>query len=113
MVKKFLTNFLKLAVSLGLGVGIIWWVLSHMTETEKQQTIDAFKRAKYGWLLLAPVLGLLSNFSRAQRWRLLLEPTGHKPGYWNTFFSVMMMYFFNLFFLVTRSKKHYCENTHC
>jgi uncharacterized membrane protein YbhN (UPF0104 family) len=97
-VKKFLTNFLKLAVSLGLGVGIIWWVLSHMTETEKEQTIDAFKRAKYGWLLLAPVLGLLSNFSRAQRWRLLLEPTGHKPGYWNTFFSVMMMYFFNLFF---------------
>lgn len=96
--KKFLVNLLKLSVSLGLGVGVIWWVVSHMTETEKQQTIDAFKRAKYGWLLLAPALGLLSNFSRAQRWRLLLEPTGHKPGYWNTFFSVMMMYFFNLFF---------------
>jgi uncharacterized membrane protein YbhN (UPF0104 family) len=97
-VNKTLGNIFKLVISLGLGVALIWWVISHMSDNERQHTIDAFKRAKFGWLLLAPVLGLISNLSRTQRWRLLLEPTGHKPAYWNTFFSVMMMYFFNLFF---------------
>lgn len=96
--KKHLASALKLVLSLGLGIALIWWIVSHMTTEEREKTIDAFHRANYGWILLAPVLGILSNISRAQRWRQLLEPTGHKPGYWNTFFSVMMMYFFNLFF---------------
>jgi uncharacterized protein (TIRG00374 family) len=96
--KKHLINFLKLAISLGLGIGLIMWFVSKMTPQEKQLTLDAFSRADYRWIALAPLLGLISNFSRAQRWRLLLEPTGYMPGYWNTFFSVMMMYFFNLLF---------------
>lgn len=96
--KKHLASAIKLLLSLGLGIGLIWWIVSHMTPEEQEKTWDAFKRAKYGWILLAPVLGILSNLSRTQRWRQLLEPTGHKPGYWNTFFSIMMMYFFNLFF---------------
>ncbi len=69
-----------------------------MSPADKQLTIDAFKRADYFWILLAPVLGLISNFSRAQRWRQLLEPMGYKPGFWNTWFSITIMYFFNLFF---------------
>lgn len=69
-----------------------------MTPQQKQDTLDAFARADYFWIILAPILGLISNLSRAQRWRQLLEPTGHKPGFWNTFCAVMMMYFFNLFF---------------
>lgn len=39
----------------------------------------------------------LGNFIRTQRWRLLLRPLGYNPNYWNTFHSVMVMYFFNLF----------------
>lgn len=96
--KKLLFSFLKLAVSLGLGVALIFWFVNKMTPQQKQDTIDAFARADYFWIILAPILGLISNLSRAQRWRQLLEPTGHKPGYWNTYFAVMMMYFFNLFF---------------
>lgn len=96
--KKLLFNFLKLAVSLGLGVALVFWFVSKMTPQQKQDTLDAFSRANYFWIILAPILGLISNLSRAQRWRQLLQPTGHYPGFWNTFCSVMMMYFFNLFF---------------
>ena len=69
-----------------------------MSSADKQLTVDAFKRANYFWILLAPVLGLISNFSRAQRWIQLLEPMGYKPRFWNTWFSITIMYFFNLFF---------------
>jgi uncharacterized membrane protein YbhN (UPF0104 family) len=97
-VKKHLASFLKLAISLGLGVGLIYWFVSKMTPEDVALTKDAFSRANYFWILLAPVLGFVSNFSRTERWRMLLEPTGHRPGFWNTYFSVMLMYFFNLLF---------------
>jgi len=97
-VKKHLGSFIKLTVSLGLGVGLIYWFVSKMTPEDIALTKDAFSRANYFWILLAPILGFVSNFSRTERWRMLLEPTGHRPRFWNTYFSVMLMYFFNLLF---------------
>jgi glycosyltransferase 2 family protein len=96
--KKYLISGLKLAVSLGLGIGLIYWFVSKMSPADKDLTVDTFKRANYFWILLAPVLGLISNFSRAQRWRQLLQPMGYMPGFWNTWFSITIMYLFNLFF---------------
>ncbi|HWB64053.1 MAG TPA: lysylphosphatidylglycerol synthase transmembrane domain-containing protein [Chitinophagales bacterium] len=96
--RKYLVNALKLLISLGLGVALVVWFINKMTPDERQQTIDAFKRANYFWIALAPVVGFISNYFRSERWRMLLEPTGHKPRVWNTFFSVMVMYFLNLFF---------------
>ena len=60
--------------------------------------LDAFKSANYFWLFLLMLIGLASNFFRAQRWRLLLRPIGYNPNYWNTFSAVMAMFFFNLLF---------------
>lgn len=68
-----------------------------MTPEQRQETIDSFGRANYFWLLMPLIFGFLSNFSRAQRWRLLLRPLGYNPSFIKTFFSVLTMYFFNLF----------------
>lgn len=95
--KQYLISGLKIAISLGLGVGLIVFMINKLSPADKEGIIDAFKRANYFWVLLAPVLGMLSNFSRAQRWRQLLQPLGHNPGFANTYFSIMLMYFFNLF----------------
>lgn len=94
--KNFKT-VIKILISLGLGVGLIVWFWTSMSETDKTETINAFKRANYFWVLMAPLVGFLGNFIRTQRWRLMLRPLGYNPGYWNTFHSVMVMYFFNLF----------------
>jgi hypothetical protein len=94
---KNLKSIIKVLLSLGLGVGIIIWFWSSMSENDKAQTIDAFKRANYFWVLLAPFIGFLANFLRTQRWILLLRPLNYNPSYANTFYSVMLMYFFNLF----------------
>ncbi len=44
------------------------------------------------------LFGLLSHFSRAMRWNLLIEPLGYRPKVLNTFFAVMVMYLANLAF---------------
>jgi uncharacterized protein (TIRG00374 family) len=96
--KKYLANFLKLGISLGIGIGIIYWFVSQMSDTDKQEVIADIKRANYFWVILPIFMGLISNYFRSQRWRLLLRPLGYNPGAFNTFFSVMIMYFLNLFF---------------
>ena len=96
--KKHLGNFLKFSISLGIGVGLVFWSLKGITAEQKQMILDSFKRANYGWLVLLMSFGLASNFFRAQRWRLLLKPLGYTPNYWNTFSAVMIMFFANLAF---------------
>lgn len=96
--KKYLSNILKLAISLGIGVGIIMWFLSQMSDAEKQQVVLDIKRADYFWVAMGPLVGLISNYFRSERWRILLQSLGYKPGAVNTFLSVMIMYFLNLFF---------------
>lgn len=90
-------KILKILISLGLGIALIIWFWNSMSGSDKTETINAFKRANYFWVLMAPLVGFFGNFIRTQRWRLMLRPLGYNPGYWNTFHAVMVMYFFNLF----------------
>lgn len=96
--KKHIGNFVKLAISLGIGVGLVYWFVGQMSESDKLHVVEDVKRANYFWVALPPIIGLASNYFRSERWRLLLRPLGHNPGALNTFLSVMMMYFLNLFF---------------
>ena len=96
--KKHLGNIIKLIVSLGIGVGLVYWFVGQMSASDKQHVVDDIKRADYLWVALPPIIGLVSNYFRSERWRLLLRSLGYNPGFWNTFFSVMIMYFLNLFF---------------
>lgn len=67
-----------------------------MSEEVRMQTLEALRQAKYGWVLLAVVCGVLSHMSRTQRWRMLIEPLGHYPRYGVTFLCVMISYVANL-----------------
>ena len=96
--KKHLGNIIKLVVSLGIGVGLVYWFVGQMSASDKQHVVDDIKRADYFWVALPPIIGLVSNYFRSERWRLLLRSLGYNPGFLNTFLSVMIMYFLNLFF---------------
>jgi uncharacterized protein (TIRG00374 family) len=96
--KKYIGNIVKLAISLGIGIGIVYWFIGQMSDKDKADVLTYIKKANYLWVIMPIVLGLISNYFRAQRWRLLLRPLGYNPGIFNTFLSVMMMYFLNLFF---------------
>ncbi|MCO5231138.1 MAG: flippase-like domain-containing protein [Chitinophagales bacterium] len=92
-----LGNLIQLVLSLSLGVGLVYWFINQMTQEEIDATLTSFSQANYFWLIMSLLVGFLSNIVRGQRWRLMLRPVGYYPGFWNTFFSINVMFFANLF----------------
>jgi uncharacterized protein (TIRG00374 family) len=95
---KILGNILKLFISLGLGVFIIWFTTSKLTAKDISDITVIFKRADYKWLIIGPAIGMLSNVVRAERWKQLLNSVGYQPHRVNVVNSVFVMYALNLVF---------------
>ena len=95
---KTLGNILKLVISLGLGVFIIWLTTHQLTDKDISDITSVFKRADYKWLILGPLIGMMSNVVRAERWKLLLNSAGYQPNRMNVINSVFVMYALNLVF---------------
>lgn len=94
--KNKLFSIIKVVFFLGLGILIIWLVAKNLTEEQKQQVYQSLKGADYTWVVLSIAIGIISNISRAVRWKMLLKPLGHSPRLSNTFFAVMIGYLANL-----------------
>lgn len=62
---------------------------------------EQFAKANYFWLGVSAVLALLSHWVRSHRWRLMLEPLGHKVGELPSFLAVLSGYFMN--FIIPRA----------
>ena len=97
MNKKIL-SLLQYLFFFGLGVFLVWWSVKKISEDEWVNIKNAFLNARY-WLIF-PVITcmLLSHYSRAMRWRILMEPLGYKPRVFNTYMAVLIGYFANLAF---------------
>lgn len=93
---KQILSFFKVAIPLALGVFLIWYVFKDLTEKEKEELYSAFAKADYFWIILSVVFGVLSHVSRAIRWKYSIQPLGKTPGFWNSFFTVMIGYVANL-----------------
>ena len=91
--RKKIFKVLQYVLFLGLGVFIFWYVYKDL---DIDQLFIALKEVNYWWLSLALVFSLLSHYSRALRWRLLITPMGFKPSVGNSFFAVMILYVTNL-----------------
>ncbi|MES1222461.1 MAG: lysylphosphatidylglycerol synthase transmembrane domain-containing protein, partial [Bacteroidota bacterium] len=55
-------------------------------------------KANFFWLLFSVVISVAALFSRAYRWKLLIEPLGYSPPLRRTFYALMVGYFANLAF---------------
>lgn len=93
---KRLISILQFVVFFGLGVFLVWWSIHKMDKKDWADCKLALQSARY--FLFIPVFFILttSHFSRALRWRILMEPMGYKPGILNTFCAVMVGYLANL-----------------
>lgn len=95
--RKKIFSVLKYVLFLGIGVFLIWWQISQMTELQKVQFTESIKNLHY--IYLVPIIGMaiLSHWSRALRWKLLLGHMGYHPSTSNTFYATMTGYFANNF----------------
>lgn len=93
--KKKLLGILKVLLFLGLGLLLIWLSVRKLTPAQEKDIYNAVLEADYFWVIASLVLGVLSHLSRAVRWKMLMEPLGHRPTLYNTFFAVCTGYLAN------------------
>ncbi len=73
-----------------------WYQFSKLDSQQLESIMSSFRSANYWWVLFSLVLGFLSHWSRAYRWRYLLEPLGISTRFINSLFSVFSGYVANI-----------------
>lgn len=92
-----LKSFLQYTVIFLITGLLIWFSLRGLTGDNKAQfLLETWQSADKGWLIIMAVLAMISHVLRAQRWRMLLEPSGDKSTLKYTFLSLMVGYLVNL-----------------
>ncbi|MGV3767665.1 MAG: lysylphosphatidylglycerol synthase transmembrane domain-containing protein [Chitinophagaceae bacterium] len=93
---KKLRSLFQYIIFLGLGIFLIWLTTRGLDEAQVAQLKSSLSGARY-WLLVPVLLALLvSHWSRAVRWKILMQPLGYQPRTSNTFLAVMVGYLANL-----------------
>ena len=96
MFKKQIFNLLKIILPLFLGVYLIWYFFSSMSEDVKSQFYKAIREANYLWIIASLLVGFVAYLSRAYRWKYTLEPIGYSTKFWNRYHAIMIGYIVNL-----------------
>jgi glycosyltransferase 2 family protein len=85
---------------IALTAALLWLSLRGLSVGEGENKTDflwkAWKNSNKGYLLLMAAVAIVSHILRAERWRMLLVPTGNKVGLLNSFLSLMIGYLVNL-----------------
>lgn len=92
-----LKTFLQYALIFLVTGLLIWFSLRGLTgENKAEYLLDTWRAADKGWLIAMAVIAIISHLLRAQRWRMLLEPSGFKSTLKYSFLSLMVGYLVNL-----------------
>ena len=85
-------KILRIGLPVLLAAFFGWYTFSKLP---LDQIIPYFKTANYGWIALGMFLGLLSNLSRAYRWKYLIVPMGYSLRFPNSVMAVFITYLAN------------------
>jgi glycosyltransferase 2 family protein len=88
------SNVLKYAFSLSIAGLLLWFVFKNIDLKSMWKT---FQQADYQWIILSGVFALVAHWSRAYRWKLMLQPMGYDVSAFRTTLAVLIGYFANLF----------------
>ena len=98
--KSTLRSILQYIGMIVLTALLLWLSLRGLTlgegENKSEFLWKAWQNSNKGYLGLMALVAILSHLLRAERWRMLLVPTGNKVGLTNSFLSLMIGYLVNL-----------------
>jgi uncharacterized membrane protein YbhN (UPF0104 family) len=99
-VPSALKTVLQYLFIFGLTALLVWFSLRglHVKEGENkwQYLYHTWQAADKAWLLLMAGIFMLGQVIRAERWRMLMVPTGYKVTFYHSFLSLMIGYLVNL-----------------
>lgn len=96
MLNKIIKILRVVLPSILLGGFFIWLGVKDLTEIQKEEIINSFKRADYFWIVLSLVVAMISHISRSIRWQYSLDAVGIKTSFWNRYLTLLINYFTNL-----------------
>lgn len=95
-----LKSVVQYVLIFGLTALLIWFSLRGLQakegENKWQYLYHTWQTADKGWLLLMAATFMLGQVIRAERWRMLMEPTGYPVKFSHSFLSLMVGYLVNL-----------------
>jgi len=93
--KKPILSILQYLFFFGLGVLFVWLTVKDINREQWQHIKTSIQQARHWLIIPAFLLLFLAHYSRAIRWKILMEPLGYKPSTFNTFAAVMIGYLVN------------------
>ena len=95
-----LKSVLQYLLLILLTVLLLWLSLRGLQVGEGENKTDflwqAWKKSSKTYLILMAVTVMISHVLRAERWRMLLKPTGNQISFSGSFLSLMIGYLVNL-----------------
>lgn len=89
-------KIISLAIPLIIGIAIIYYQFSTLTQEQLKTIESCFKKADYFYVFLSLVIALFGYWSRSYRWKYALNHLGYKTNFYNDFLSVCVSYLVNL-----------------
>lgn len=96
--KFSVSTILKFLFSIGIGLGLVFYLQSNITSEEQQQIIHGIENIPLWLIVLSVILAGLACILRAFRWKMLLLPMGYQPRNSTLISSIFIMYLGNLIF---------------
>src|SRR5579875_1218380 len=93
--KKHYLTILRYLFFLSLGILFVWLTVKNITPQQWQHIRFSIKNARAWVIVPVIIMLLLAHYSRALRWKILMEPLGYHPSTFNTWAAVMIGYLVN------------------
>jgi len=94
--KASIRKILSLTIPLFIGLGIIYYQYTTLTQEELGKIKISFIKADYFYIFLSLFISLFGYWSRAYRWKFALEHLGYQTKFRNDLMTVCVSYLVNL-----------------